>query len=307
MMVLEMEKVSHVLQEKYMNLKLGERGAIVSIVAYVLLSGLKLLIGYLTDSMALRADGFNNVTDVVTSVAVLIGLKISRHPADSDHPYGHWRSETIASLFASFVMMFVGVQVLYGGLSSIIGGEQKSPDIIAAYTALFSGAVMYAVYRYNRRLAARTNSSSLEAASKDNLSDAWVSFGAAFGIFGAQFALPWLDALAAFVVGLLICRTAWIIFKESAFNLSDGFDEKKINDYKNTVLAIDGVDRVRDIKARNYGNNTIVDVVITVDTRFKIEDAHNISTRVERALKEKYAIFDVNVHVEPDQRSSASD
>lgn len=104
-------------EEKYRNLKLGERGAIISIVAYICLSVLKLVIGYISNSDALKADGLNNSTDVIASIAVLIGLKLSQRPPDEDHGYGHWKSETIASMLASFIMAAVGVQVLFDGIS----------------------------------------------------------------------------------------------------------------------------------------------------------------------------------------------
>ena len=85
-------------QQKYHDLKLGERGAIISIIAYICLSILKLLIAYMADSEALKADGLNNTTDIISSIAVLIGLKLSQKPADSDHPYGHWKAETVTSI-----------------------------------------------------------------------------------------------------------------------------------------------------------------------------------------------------------------
>lgn len=94
-------------QQRYHDLKMGEKGAILSIIAYICLSVIKLWIGYLSNSEALKADGLNNATDIVASVAVLIGLRLSQKPADHDHPYGHWKAETVASLIASFIMMAV--------------------------------------------------------------------------------------------------------------------------------------------------------------------------------------------------------
>src|SRR6478672_4954851 len=114
-------------QQKYHDLKLGERGAIISIIAYICLSILKLLIGYMADSEALKADGFNNTTDIISSIAVLIGLKLSQKPADLDHPYGHWKSEAVSSLIASFIMIAVGIQVLFTAFSSVFRGGETSP------------------------------------------------------------------------------------------------------------------------------------------------------------------------------------
>ncbi|MDF2911532.1 MAG: cation transporter [Sporolactobacillus laevolacticus] len=291
------------IQDKYLNLKLSERGAIISIAAYLCLSVLKLFIGFTMESRALRADGLNNVTDIVASVAVLIGLRLSQRPADSDHPYGHWKSETIASLFASFVMMAVGIQVLFDGGKSLIDGHEETPDILSAWIGLFCAVVMFAVYRYNKNLSMKTNSASVMAAAKDNLSDAWVSVGASVGIFGAQLHLPWLDSVIALLIGLLICKTAWDIFRESSYNLSDGFDDALLHSFNHIVHSIEGVKGVRDIRGRTYGNNTVIDLVIVVDQEMGLKEAHRISTHVEKVLMEKYDVFEVHVHVEPNEQS----
>jgi cation diffusion facilitator family transporter len=286
-------------QQKYNDLKLGERGAIISIIAYICLSALKLVIGYMADSEALKADGLNNTTDIIASIAVLIGLKLSQKPADLDHPYGHWKAETVASMVASFIMMAVGIQVLYAAISSVFRGEHTSPDLIAAWTGIFCAIVMYVVYRYNKRLANKINSQSVMAAAKDNLSDAWVSIGTAVGIIGSQFHLAWLDPVAAVFVGLLICKTAWDIFRDASHRLTDGFDENEMQSYKETIQNTYGVKGIKDIKARNYGNNTVVDVVILVNSTLDITHAHDISTNVEQALVKEHNVYDVHVHVEP--------
>ncbi|MBY0124343.1 cation diffusion facilitator family transporter [Bacillus sp. S/N-304-OC-R1] len=286
-------------QQRYDQLKMGEKGAIISIVAYICLSFLKLLIGYSTGSEALKADGLNNVTDIIASTAVLIGLKLSRKPADDDHPYGHWKAENVATLVASFIMMAVGIQVVYEAITSFFDLEKTAPDLTAAWTGIFCAAVMFGVYRYNKKLASRINSQSLMAAAKDNLSDAWVSIGAAAGIIGSQFQLPWLDPLAAIIVGFLICRTAWEIFREASHHLTDGFDENLIEDYKETILSTFGVKGIKEIKARNYGNNTVVDIVILVNSNLNLQDAHDISTIVENALIKEHGVYTVHVHVEP--------
>jgi cation diffusion facilitator family transporter len=285
--------------DKYLELKKGEQGAIISILAYLCLSALKLTVGFMTNSEALKADGLNNTTDVIASVVVLIGLKFSQKPADKDHPYGHWKAETVASMVSSFIMMAVGFQVLYAAITTIMNGKSTSPDPIAAVTGIFCAAVMYGVYRYNRKLAASIKSQAVMAAAKDNLSDAWVSIGTAIGIIGAQFQLPWLDPVTAIVVGLLICNTAWDIFRTASHSLTDGFDVKEMYSFKNTIEEIPGVKGIKDIKARQYGNSAVVDVVILVNPTLNIRDAHDVATKVENALIQKHGVFDVHVHVEP--------
>lgn len=286
-------------EQGYLDLRRGERGAIISIIAYIALSSLKLSVGFLANSEALKADGLNNVTDIIASIAVLIGLKLSQRPPDDDHPYGHWKAETVASMVASFIMIAVGIQVIYQAILSIFFGRNGTPDLTSAWTGLFCALVMYFVFRYNKKLASEINSQSVMAAAKDNLSDAWVSVGTFIGIVGAQFNLPWLDPITAIIVGLLICKTGWEIFRDASHHLTDGFDEKQIETYKETIIDCYGVKGVKDIKARNYGNNVVVDIVILVNSTLDIRGAHDIATKVENELINEHNVYDVHVHVEP--------
>lgn len=282
-----------------MDLKLGERGVILSIFVYLCLSTLKLVIGYTANSEALKADGLNNTTDIIASIAVLIGLKISQRPPDKDHPYGHWKAETVASMVAAFIMVGVGLYVLYNATLSAFDKTIIKPDWISAMTGLVCAVIMYGVYLYNRNLARKINSQSVMAAAKDNLSDAWVSIGTVIGITGSQFGLPWLDPVTAVVVGLLIVKTGWDIFREASHDLTDGFDEEQLKDYKNSIIGISGVKGVKEIRARKYGNNPVVDVIILVNSTLDIGAAHDISMTVEDVLIKEYDVFEVHVHVEP--------
>ncbi|GIO37601.1 putative transporter YeaB [Paenibacillus antibioticophila] len=283
----------------YDDIRKGERGAWVSITAYLLLSAFKLFSGYWFASSALLADGFNNLTDIVASVAVLVGLRISQKPPDSNHAYGHLRAETIAALVASFIMAMVGIQVIITAVESLFAGQKGTPDVISAGVALVCAAAMGGVYWYNRNLARRINNQALMAAAKDNLSDALVSVGAAVGIIGAQFGLPWLDGAAAIAVGILICKTAWDIFRDATHNLTDGFDEGELSDLKRMIARTEGVESIRDLKARVHGNHVLVDVVIEVAPELTVIQGHAISDRVEEQMRKMKNVMHVHVHVEP--------
>ncbi len=282
------------------NLKQGEKGAWISIFAYVTLSIIKLIIAYIGNSDALRADGLNNATDVVASVAVLAGLKISRKPPDEDHPYGHYRVETIASLFAAFIMMFIGIQVIFETLQKIIAGQiSEAPNLLTAWTALGAAVIMFFVYRYNAALAKKIESSSLNAAAQDNKSDALVSIGAFIGIVGAQFGLFWLDPLAGFVVGIIICKTAWDIFREATLTLTDGFEEEKLKEIKSSIEKVEEVKEVVDVKGRVHGNQSLLEVTILVDPSLNVEQSHHVTENIESYLFEKHKITHAHIHIEP--------
>lgn len=287
------------MEERYQELKAAEKGAIVSIVAYIFLSVFKLAVGSWGHSEALQADGLNNLTDIIASVAVLIGLKLARRPADDDHKYGHWKVETVASMITSFIMLMVGLQVLFSSIQSMLHHELSKPDPIIACVGIFSAIVMYGVYFYNKKLSTKVKSSALLAAAKDNRSDAWTSIGTALAIVASSFHMYWLDNLAAIVVGLLIVKTAIGIFRDSAFSLSDGFSEEQLELYKADILTIDGVRDVRAIRGRTYGANVFLDVIVLMDSTLTVKQSHDITEKIEKLLSEKYKVFDTDVHVEP--------
>lgn len=283
----------------YSNIKQGERGAWVSIFAYIFCSVLKIAIAVMAGSEALMADGLNNSTDVVASIAVLIGLKIARKPPDQDHPYGHFRAETISALVASFIMLFVGIQVVTDAVPTFLDSNHSAPSMLAGWTALFTAVIMFGVYRYNRSLAERTNSQALMAAAADNRSDALVSIGTFVGVAGAQFHLNWLDPLAAFVVGLIILKTAWDIFRDCTHRLTDGFDQDLLEQLRETISGITGVEDVGDIKARYLGSSVLVDVVIHVDPDLNVVESHSITEKIEERMKKVHKINTVHIHIEP--------
>lgn len=285
--------------ENYNDIKQGEKGAWLSIVTYILLSAIKLFIGTIAGSQALLADGLNNSTDIIASIAVLIGLKISRRPPDSNHSYGHFRAETVASLIASFIMIAVGLQVLYQGVNKCFQPELESPDFFAAWTAICCAAVMIGVYRYNIRLAQSINSNAMRAVALDNRSDALVSMGAFVGIVASGFGIPWLDPLTGIIVGLMICKTAWEIFSKATHDLTDGFDAGELELMKETVAEVDGVQSIKDIKARIHGNNVLVDTTVLVDSKLSVVQSHDITEEIEEQLKDRHHVSNVLVHIEP--------
>jgi cation diffusion facilitator family transporter len=288
-----------IMNERYKDLLMAEQGARLSMVVYIILSFAKLFIGNTFGSASLSADGLNNFTDVISSVAILIGLRIARRPADEDHPYGHWKAETIASLSTSFIMLVVGLQVLFSSASKLTAGETAAPDVVTGVTAFFAGIIMMAVYVYNNRLANRINSSGLSAGAKDNLSDALTSFAAAIAIFGSIIGVYWLDGVMAVIVGIIIIKTAIDIFRESAFSLSDGFETHNLAEYREAILSIPDVEQVATIMARSYGANVYVDVTILLDASLTVLRSHEITEAVEEKLRADFNIFETDVHVEP--------
>ena len=281
------------------NLRLAERGALISIVAYLILSAAKLATGHLLHSSSLVADGYNNLSDIISNIALLIGIRMARQPADRDHRFGHWKIEDLASLVTSIIMFYVGFDVLRDTVQKILSRETTVIDPLGAIVGVASALVMFAVYLYNRSLAKKAQSKALNAAAKDNLSDVVTSLGTSVAIGASAFNYPIVDQIVAIVITFFILKTAYDIFIESSFSLSDGFDESLLDKYKAAILELPKVSRVKSQRGRTYGSNIYLDVVIEMNPDLSVYESHAITEEVERLLKEKFGVFDIDVHVEP--------
>ncbi|MGQ7461261.1 cation diffusion facilitator family transporter [Streptococcus suis] len=289
------------MKQQIQNLKLAERGAIISITAYIALSGIKLAAGHIFHSDALTADAFNNISDIIGNIAVLVGLRMAQKPADTDHKFGHWKMEDLASLITSFIMFVVGFQVLYTTFMKIISNQTVEIDMTGAVVGVFSALVMIAVYLYNKSLAKRVHSKALEATAKDNLSDAVTSIGTAVAIIAAALNFPIVDKIAAVVITFFILKTAYAIFMESFFTLSDGFEEELLHKYKEDILKLPKVVAVKSQRGRTYGANIYLDIVLEMNPDLSVYESHEITEQVEQLLTLKHGVFDVDIHVEPSE------
>lgn len=284
--------------EERMNL--SERGAWVSIIVYIVLAAAKLLVGFFLQSASLTADGVNNFTDVISSVTVLIGLKTARKPADHNHPYGHWKAEAIASLVTSFIMLFLGLQLLITTATTLFSTtDNSSPGAQAAIVSLISMLIMFAVSRYNHSLAKKSKSHGLKAVAKDNFVDGLTSLATAVAILTASVGMAWVDDLMALIIALIIFKTGLEIFKESTFSLSDGFDVEVLPQYKKRLLQIKEVHDIPQLKARMYGANIYVDITILVNGNMTVRKSHEITEAIEMILYHEFDVQYTDVHVEP--------
>lgn len=281
------------------HLKLAERGPIVSICVYLVLAVTKLIIGNQLSSDSLRADAFNNLSDIVGNVAILIGLRMAQKPADSDHKFGHWKMEDLASLVTSLIMFAVGFDLLFETGQNIINQTTPQIDILGAWVGLISALIMLAVYRYNRSLAKKLHSKGLAAAAKDNLADAVTSIGTSIAIVASSLRFPLVDKIVAILITFFILKTAYDIFMESFFTLSDGFDDQLLLTYQADILKIPKIHAVKSQRGRMYGSNIYLDIVLEMHPDLSVQESHAITEQVEKLLHIKYQVLDVDIHVEP--------
>lgn len=281
--------------------KLGKKVSIHTIILNILLSGMKLIAGILGQSSAMIADGIHTVSDVVTTLIVLLGLSIANKDADHDHPYGHEKFESALAKLVSMILFLTGVYLGYEGLKSLISGNYTQPGWIALIAAAISIVVKELMYWYTITTARKIQSVGMEADAWHHRSDAFTSIGTFIGILGAKLGLAFFDPLAAIVVSLFIMKVGVDLYLKSMNELVDkAADQKTIDDIKSTTLSVEGVENINDLKTRIFGNKVYVDLSIAVDKDISVEEGHLISENVHQAIESNVAdIKDCMVHIEP--------
>ncbi|AQG72479.1 cobalt transporter [Lacticaseibacillus rhamnosus] len=289
-------------QRRFARLKSAQHAAALNLVVYGGLTVAELWIAQLAHSRALAADGLNNLTGVASALILLWGLQVSQQRPDSEHRFGHWRFQTIATLFSGLIMLVVGLDVVldgYHGLQAWYQGKVQVPGVLAVYVSMAAGVAMASVSLMNHIRAKQLDSSVLRTASKDSFSDAATSGGTLLAILGAKAGWLWLDGGAAIAVGLLILYAAWTILRDAIFELTDGFDTKKIAAYRQTITQVPGVLGVQSIEARYAGDAVLLTIGIRVDPKMTVADSYELGERVERKLMDAYDILDADVKTYP--------
>ena len=281
-------------------LRIGIKVTNITIIINVVLSVIKILLGIIATSSAMIADGMHSFSDVVSSVGVLVGMKLSNKKADKEHPYGHERIESVTALFLSIMLFIVAIGIGYSGIKTIITKEYNTPGILAIVGAIISIVTKEWMYFYTIKYAKMLNSASLKADAWHHRSDSLSSIGALIGIAGARFGLKILDPIAALIICILIIKVAFDICKESITQLIDeSASDEKVNEITNKILNIEGVIKIDSLQTRKYDTKLYVDVEISVDGNLSVEEGHNIADKVHHTIEKDQNIKHCNVHVNP--------
>jgi cation diffusion facilitator family transporter len=276
--------------------------SLISLLSNTLLAVLKIFIGIFASSTALIADGFHSLSDMASTIIVLISIKFSTTPADKNHPYGHEKAEALGTNILAVILILTAIFLGRDALLSLWQGDIKEPGLAALAVAFISIIVKEILYRYTIKIGKRINSKALIADAHHHRSDAFSSIAALFGIVGARLGFSFLDPLAGVVVALLILKVAYDILKSTSYELMDGRPAReKVDEITKIAAKISGVIDVYDLKLRSYGPNYIVDLKIVVQDQLSVVEGHNIACQVESQIIEQQAdVKDVMVHVDPE-------
>ena len=288
-------------------IRLGRHVTWVGFWTNAVLSVMKILAGLFGRSSAMIADGVHSASDLLTDIAVLIVIGVSRKKADSSHTYGHGKIETFVTFIISLLLAVVGIGILIDGVERGIeffkGGIILQPTWIALTMAFLSILTKEWLFRYTRSTARKIASSAMEANAWHHRSDAFSSIATLAGVAGAMFLGPkwrFLDPLAAVVVSALIIAMACNMAKTSIKELLEASLPKEQSDrIRNIIETTPGVKDFHHLRSRSNGNTKIIDFHIKIDPDISLNEAHDIASEVENRIKHEFSPAVVNIHMEP--------
>jgi len=281
-----------------------------SIIINVLLSAFKLFAGVFANSAAMVSDAVHSFTDLISTVIAIIGVKLANKKPDKEHPYGHERFESVATMVLALLVLSVGLGIGWAGVQRIISSDFDGlaiPGVLALVAAAISIGVKEAVYWYMRAAAKKIDSSALMADAWHSRVDGLSSIGSFIGILGARMGFPILDSVAAIVICLFIVKTAASIMKDALSRMTDrACDDATVDAMREVILAQSSVDSIDELRTRVFGSKIYVDVDICVATSLSIGEGHDIAQRVHDAIENGFPkVKHCMVHVNPSAAKEA--
>lgn len=275
-----------------------------TIILNVMLSIFKFVSGIVSSSGAMISDAVHSASDVLSTVIVIIGVKISGKESDQKHPYGHERLECVAALILAVILAVTGFCIGINGIQKIISvnkTELRPPGILALIAAFVSIIVKEGMYWYTRKAAKKINSGVLMADAWHHRSDSLSSIGSFIGIFGARLGFPVLDPAAGVLISVFIIKVSYDISADSIRKMLDESSPKEIEDsIENEVGKINGVKRIDLFKTRMFGDKIYVDIEIAADGNKTLFETHSIAENVHKTIELNFPqVKHCMVHVNP--------
>lgn len=276
----------------------------VSIAINLLLTITQIVAGVFARSQGLIADGIHSLSDLVADFVVLFANHHSKKEADEDHPYGHQRFETAASLALGLLLLAVGIGMLWSAFTKLENPESVATvHILALWVAIGALLVKELLFRYMLAVARKVKSSMLVANAWHARSDAASSLVVSLGIIGNLAGYPILDPIAALIVGLMVSRMGWEFGWDALHDLMDrSADEQEVLDIRQTIMQTPGVLGVHDLRTRKMGDLIVVDVHIEVKASQTVEAGHDIAVRARQNVMQRHRVLNLLTHIDPAQR-----
>jgi cation diffusion facilitator family transporter len=279
----------------------ARRSTLVSVAVNVCLTVGQVVAGIVAGSQGLIADGIHSLSDLVADFVVLLAAHHSGKAADDEHPYGHGRFETAASLVLGGLLLAVGIGMLWAAVGKLGHADAIAPvKMLALWVALAALAVKEALFRYMLAVGKRLRSTMLVANAWHARSDAASSLVVALGIVGSLAGYPLLDPIAALIVGLMVGKMGWTFTWDALHDLMDrAAEEEQVAAIRAALLATPGVLGLHDLKSRRMGDAIVLDVHLEVDGGLNVRQGHDIAVAARARVMAAFPVLNVMTHVDP--------
>lgn len=277
--------------------------AIVGGVVNAILSAVKIAAGHLANSPALVADGVHSLSDLASDILVWWASHHAAQAPDTDHPYGHGRFETAATLLLGGLLVAVAAGIIWDSVMRVFTpGEGLEETTLAVAAAVVSILAKEALYWYTLLVGRQVRSDLLVANAWHHRTDAISSVVVLFGILGSILGFAWLDPVAAIIVGVMVGRIGWNLAGSALGELVDeGLEADKVERIRRVIEQVDGVASVHMLRTRRQANLALADVHVQVAPRISVSEGHMISLAVEQAAKDEIEeVSEVTVHIDPE-------
>jgi cation diffusion facilitator family transporter len=274
-----------------------------AIIGNALLAFLKLAAGFISGSFAVIADGIDSVSDIASSMVVLLAAKIMARPPNMRFPYGYNKADTVATKVLSFVIFFAGAQLAWSSIRILVTGDSvETPGKLAIWVTLISIAGKLILTLLLNRSGKKTESTMLLANARNMRNDILLSLSVLISlIFSIALKEPLIDRVIALLISVFIMYEGFRIFMKTNIDLMDGIDNTEVyNELFESIHAVEGAHNPHRVRARKIGHYYMVNLDIEVDPELPVKEAHDIARNVEESIKSNlHNIYDVMVHVEP--------
>ena len=269
----------------------------------VLLSALKISVGFIAMSQSLIADGFHSLSDLITDGAVIIGSRFWGVEHDEKHPYGHQRLETMVSLVIALFLAIVACGIAWGAISTMQEKKIAPPGMLAFYIAVISIVTKEILYRWTVKIGKKVGSMALLSNAWHHRSDALSSIPVAIAVIGSYLfpSMTYLDHIAAIIVSVMLLKASFSIAAPCISQIMDVQGDRHLAEIlKNLEEHEPRIDEFHKIRSRASGSSIFVDLHMLVNPEMSVADSHALTKTVEKRLKDHNAnIVDVTIHVEP--------
>jgi cation diffusion facilitator family transporter len=279
----------------------AQRSTWISVWVNLFLASAQVAIGVFARSQALIADGLHSLSDLVADGVVLFAARHSHAEADAEHPYGHARFETAASLAIGLILLATGVGMVWtAGVKLHDGQHLDAVHPLALVAALITLVAKEGLFRYMRRIGERLKSSMLIANAWHARADAASSLVVALGITANLLGYHSMDAVAAVIVGFMIVKAGWDFSVDAFHSLTDhALDPEEIARIHGTAQAVDGVLDVHNLRTRRMGDWAVIDMHVEVDTHLSVSEGHYIAEQIAARVKAAHRVAECTVHIDP--------